>query len=80
MAHGFPSRQQVEEMRRRYVRGLRVRLISMDDPYAKLKPGDKGTVIGVDDAGQILTQWDCGSSLSLIPGVDRFECINPSGS
>jgi hypothetical protein len=31
------------------------------------------TVTGVDDAGLILCAWDKGSSLSLIPAVDKFE-------
>ena len=47
----------------------------MDDPYTKLKPGDRATVLGVDDAGNILCKWDNGSSLSLIYGVDEFRII-----
>jgi hypothetical protein len=31
------------------------------------------TVKGVDDGGNIRCNWDNGSSLSLIPGVDKFE-------
>lgn len=47
----------------------------MDDPYTKLKSGDRATVRGVDDAGNILCEWDCGSTLSLILGVDRFRIV-----
>ena len=34
-----------------------------------------GTVLAVDDAGQLLMQWDNGCSLSLLPGVDSFEVL-----
>lgn len=31
-----------------YPKGTRVELIQMDDPYSRVKPGDKGTVLSVD--------------------------------
>ena len=58
-----------------YIKGTRVELISMDDPYTKLVAGDKGTVDHVDDAGQIHVKWDRGSSLALIPEIDSFKII-----
>lgn len=48
----------------------------MNDPYAKLKSGDRATVRGVDDAGNILCAWDCGSHLALLVDVDRFKIVN----
>jgi len=45
----------------------------MDDPYTSLKPLDKGTATGLDDLGTIQMLWDSGSTLGLIPGVDKFE-------
>ena len=66
----------VNRLRAMYPAGTRVELVSMDDPYnKKLKPGERGTVWGVDDAGNILIDWDCGSSLSAIPGVDKIRKI-----
>lgn len=55
--------------------GKRILLVHMDDPYGV---PDKaiGTVDFVDDAGQIHVTWDCGSSLALIPAVDKFLFIN----
>jgi hypothetical protein len=29
----------------------------------------------VDDAGQVMTRWSNGSSLSVIPGVDSFHVV-----
>lgn len=47
-------------------KGDRIELISMDDIQAP-PAGTKGTVIGVDDIGSIMVNWDNGSSLSVIP-------------
>ena len=48
---GFPSRKVVENLRKEYPEGTRLSLISMEDPYSKLVPGDRGTVRYVDDGG-----------------------------
>ena len=70
----FPTREQVARLRERYRKGTKVRLISMDDIQAP-PPGAIGEVIGVDDAGSVMVRWETGSSLSLIPGEDRFEIV-----
>ena len=74
----FPSREQIAALRERYPRGTRVELLCMDDPQAP-PTGTMGEVIGVDDAGQLLVQWETGSSLSLIPGVDSFRIVQKGG-
>ena len=74
-SNGFPTREQVERVRKEYPKGTRLELIAMDDPYTTLKAGDRGTVDFVDDAGQIAMVWDSGSRLSLIPGVDSFRKV-----
>ena len=57
--------------------GQRIKLISHTDPHASyLKPGDTGTVSYIDDAGTVHIQWDNGSGLGLIPGVDVWEEID----
>lgn len=38
-----------------------------------MSPGLKGKVDMVDDAGQIHVNWENGSSLALVPGVDSFH-------
>ena len=68
--NGFPSRAVVESLRRQYPAGMRVALVSMDDPYTKLRPGDQGTVIAVDDIGIVHIQWDSGSTLGAAYGAD----------
>ena len=69
----FPSRGQVEFTRVSYPPGTRIVLNSMNDPYAPVEPGIRGTVRYVDDAVQVGVSWDNGRSLSLIPGVDSFR-------
>ena len=71
----IPSREQVERLRQRYPAGTRIVLHSMDDAQAP-PTGTMGTVVYVDDMGQIGIQWDTGSSLSLIPGVDSFSKVS----
>ena len=73
---GFPTREQVEKIREKYPAGTRIRLHSMEDPYAPIAAGTEGVVQAVDDAGQIITKWDNGRSLSLIPGEDSFSVIS----
>ena len=61
----------LEQLRKQYPVGTRVELVKMDDPFTpKLKPGCKGTVRLVDDAGTIHVRWDCGSSLGVVYGED----------
>jgi len=53
--------------------GKRVRLIKMDDPHTKLRPGDMGTVRHVDSTGTIFVSWDNGEGLGLVEGEDEWE-------
>lgn len=71
----FPDRRTVERIRKMYPDGCRVELISMDDPYTRLTPGDAGTVCFTDDTGTIFVDWDSGSSLGIVYGVDRIRKI-----
>ena len=73
MFNEFPDMKVVERLRRLYPAGTRVILEKMEDPYTKLKPGDGGTVLYVDDAAGIHINWDNGSSLAAIYGVDEIR-------
>lgn len=66
------SDNQVKAIRNNYPSGTRIKLIYMTDNYAVPK-GTIGTVDYVDDMGQIQMNWDNGSSLALIYGIDKFE-------
>lgn len=55
--------------------GTRIELTAdIQDPYTPIPAGSCGYSQGVDDAGQIMMSWDCGSSLSLLPG-DQFKVV-----
>ena len=71
--NNLPSRETVERIQKQYVRGSRVELVNMDDPYTKLKPGDQGTVNFVDDTGTVFVNWDNGSTLGVVYGVDSIK-------
>ena len=47
----------------------------MDDTQAP-PLGTKGTVVGVDDIGSILVNWDNGSSLNVVYGEDECRKLN----
>ena len=68
------DRNRVQILKKRYREGMRIRLIRMDDMQAP-PAGTEGTVLGVDDIGSILMEWDTGSGLSLVPEEDDFEVI-----
>ena len=57
--------------------GTRIVLDHMDDPYAPVKSGSRGSVQAVVDAGQIHMAWDNGRTLAVIPGVDTFRKLTP---
>lgn len=71
----FPSKEQVPRQRRLYPAGTRVELIQMDDAQAP-PVGTRGTVIGVDDTGSIMVNWDNGSRLNVIYGIDRCREVS----
>ena len=79
-------REQAKRSRELYPPGTRIELLSMDDPFAPISPGTRGTVRMVDDAGQLHMNWDNGSSILSssirVPGgyssLERFACSRHS--
>lgn len=71
----FMNQAKVEAIRNQYPKGTRVELVYTDDQYTKLKKGDQGNVMFVDDIGTVHINWDSGSSLGLVPGEDSFKKV-----
>ena len=69
------SRDQLQRLREAYPKGSRVELVQMDDPQAP-PIGTHGTVIGVDDIGSIMGEWDNGCGLSVAWGADHCRRID----
>ena len=55
------NRRMAESYRQSYPPGTRLELIGMDDPFAPIPAGMRGTVNYVDDQSQIHVKWDNGS-------------------
>lgn len=71
----FPSRTEIEQLQRVYHKGLRVKLLKMNDSYS-VEEGTLGTVQMVDDAGTIHVKWDNGRRLGVVlEAGDRVEVI-----
>ena len=68
--HQRNKAQRIKEM---YPKGTRIELISMNDPYAPVPPGTRGTVEAVDDLGTIFPLWDNGRTLGVVHGEDSFR-------
>jgi hypothetical protein len=58
----------------RYPAGTRVELLQMDDVQAP-PTGTKETVTGVDDTGSLMVNWDNGSGLNVIYGIDLVRKV-----
>lgn len=64
-----------EEGRSYYGPGTRIELVCMNDPYAPVPAGTKGTVDHVDSMNTLHMHWDNGRTLGLVPGVDEFRIL-----
>lgn len=72
----FQSIAEVESIRKVYHKGVRVKLLRMNDSYY-VENGTLGTVQMVDDAGTIHVKWDNGRRLGVVlEAGDRVEVIS----
>lgn len=74
-----PTHEELIDLRSRYPKGCRVKLICMNDLYRNLEAGTLGTVTHVDDIGTIHVAWDCGSTPGVIYGEDSCTVVDSEG-
>lgn len=55
--------------------GKRIELILCTDEFTALTPGTQGLINYVDDTGTVFVNWDNGSNLGLIPGIDKWKYL-----
>jgi hypothetical protein len=55
--------------------GKKVQLISCTDEFTALTPGTQGVINYVDDNGTVFVNWENGSTLGLIPGIDKWTYL-----
>lgn len=66
----------VEMLKKEFPKGTDVKLLRMSDSYEELPIGTKGKVRLVDDLATIHVDWDNGSSLGVVYGVDEIEKVS----
>ena len=71
----FPSKEQVERVRKQYPVGTVVEIVSMADPYRNMPSGTMGVVTAVDDTGTIFADWTNRSSLGAVYGEDVIRKV-----
>jgi len=70
----FPTDEELKKLRAKYPKGMKIRLIHMNDPQP-IPSGTIGEVALIDDCGNIHMIWQNGRSLAIIEDVDDFEII-----
>lgn len=70
----FADQKMVKKLRKEFPVGCRIVLDEMDDRQAP-PIGTQGTCNGVDDAGNILVNWDTGSHLNIACGA-KPDCYD----
>ncbi len=72
----FLTQEQVSKIKKQYPIGTKIKLLSMDDPYAPIESGTIGEIVAIDDIGTFTMKWSNGRSLGLVPFEDKFEVIS----
>jgi hypothetical protein len=71
----MPNEKIVEQLRKDYPVGCKVKLLKMDDVQAP-PLGTIGEVLGVDDMGDLMVAWSNGSGLNVVLHEDRAVRID----
>ena len=72
------DRKMVNFIKEQYPPGTRVRLNSMEDPYAPILPGTEGEVDFVDDEGKFLRIGTMAARCRSSPARTASPCCRPS--
>lgn len=72
----YPTEKEIARFRTLYPEGTRIELYNTSDPFTRLMPGDRGTVMFIDSIGTVHVKWDNGSTLGMIPGEDSFRRVD----
>ena len=70
-----PSKGLLEQLRKDYPVGCKVKLLKMSDVQAP-PIGTIGEVLGVDDMGDMMVAWSNGSGLNVVLHEDRAVRID----
>ena len=65
-----------KELREKYPPGTRIELNHMEDEFAPVEEGTRGTVHFIDDIGQIHMLWDNGRTLPINTETDTFRALS----
>lgn len=71
----IPNEAKLQQLKKQYPEGTRIRLLHMNDPHA-VPQGTLGTVYDIDDTGSLLVHWDNGQGLNVLYGIDRVERVS----
>ena len=66
-----------KELREKYPPGTRLELKHMEDEFAPVEDGMRGTVHFIDDMAQIHMLWDNKRTLAINPDTDSFRALTP---
>ena len=71
----FITKNDLRKLRKKYVQGTRVKLVSTTDPYCPIPIGTCGTVRGTDDIGNTHVSWDNGDVYGAMYLIDKLKII-----
>lgn len=69
------TQEEIKYIREKYVAGTKIELVKMYDLINPVPEGTRGIVQYVDDIGTIHINWETGSTLGLVIGIDEFKII-----
>lgn len=69
------TQEEIQNIKETYTKGTKVQLIKMYDLTNPVSSGTKGVIDHIDDGGTIHVNWETGSSLGLVVGIDEFKIL-----